>query len=49
MKRQYITPATTAIGLRSKSQLLAASENEYSNNQGHVRFSATEVNAEDAD
>ena len=49
MKKKYTTPACTAISLRSTSNLLTASENEYSNNQGHVHFSSTQVDAEDAD
>jgi len=48
MKKQYTTPACTAISVRAP-QLLSASENEYGNNQGHIHFSTSEVSADDAD
>lgn len=48
MKKQYTTPACTAISVRAL-QLLSASENEYSGNQGHIHFSSSEVDAGEAD
>ena len=48
MKKQYIIPACATVSIRTVS-LLTASQNEYSNNQGHIHFSSTEVDAEDAD
>ena len=48
MKKKYITPACTAISVRT-THLFAVSQNEYSNNQGRIHFSSTVVAAEDAD
>lgn len=48
MKKQYITPTTTAVSLRTP-QLLTASQNEYANNQGLIHFNPTEVDAGDGD
>lgn len=49
MKKQYITPTSTTICLRSTAKLLTASQNEYSNNQGCIHFESTEVDAKDGD
>jgi len=48
MKKQYIIPVCTTVSIRTVS-LLTASENEYSNNQGHIHFSSTEVDAGEGD
>ena len=48
MKKKYITPACTAISIRTAS-LLSGSGNEYYDNQGKIRFSSTEVDASEAD
>ena len=48
MKKKYTTPASTAISIRTAS-LLCGSGNEYGDNQGHIRFSSTEVDASEAD
>lgn len=48
MKRKYITPASTAISLHT-TRLLMLSNNEYYENQGKIRYSSSEVAAEDAD
>ena len=50
MKKKYISPTTMVIPLRTRTpRLLTASENEYSNNQGHVHFESDKVSAEDSD
>jgi hypothetical protein len=48
MKKEYITPACTTISVRT-AHLLTISQNEYSNDQGHIHFKADVVEAEDAD
>lgn len=48
MKRKYITPASTTISIPT-TRLLMLSNNEYYENQGKIRYSGTEVAAEDAD
>jgi hypothetical protein len=48
MKKQYIIPVCTTVSIRTVS-LLTASENEYSNDQGLIHFSSTEVDAEEGD
>jgi len=48
MKKQYITPACATVSIRTVS-LLTASENEYSNNQGHIHFNSTPVSADEGD
>lgn len=48
MKKRYITPLCTTVSLRPP-QLLTASENEYSDNQGYVHFDSNEVDAGDGD
>ena len=48
MKKKYTTPASAAISIRTAS-LLSGSGNEYGDNQGHIRFSSTEVDASEAD
>ena len=48
MKKKYLTPACKAISLHT-TRLLMQSNNEYSDNQGKIRYSSSEVAAEDAD
>jgi len=48
MKKQYIIPVCTTVSIRTVS-LLTASENEYSNNQGHIHFNSTPVSADEGD
>ena len=48
MKKTYITPSTTPISVRTV-HMLTASENEYSDNQGHIHFENDEVSADDGD
>ena len=50
MKKKYIIPACKVVCLRSSALLQNASpQNEYSNNQGHIRFNKNVVRAEDGD
>ena len=49
MKKQYVTPATKAIRLQASTILTGSPANEYGDNQGRIRYSSTEVSAEDAD
>ena len=48
MKKKYLTPASKAISLHT-TRLLMQSNNEYYGNQGKIRYSSSEVAAEDAD
>ena len=48
MKKQYITPVCITVSVCTPN-LLTVSQNEYSNNQGHIHFESDMVNAEDAD
>ncbi|MBR2154636.1 MAG: hypothetical protein IJ901_08505 [Bacteroidaceae bacterium] len=48
MKKKYLTPTSTTISI-SATHLLMQSNNEYYNNQGKIRYSSSEVAAEDAD
>ena len=48
MKKLYITPAIGIIGIHT-AHMLTLSQNEYSNDQGRIKFSSSEVSAEDAD
>ena len=49
MKKKYITPACMAFSVRTAYLLSVSTENEYSSDEGHVRFSSTKVSADDAD
>lgn len=48
MKRKYNTPSCIAVSVCT-TQMLAVSQNEYSSDQGHIRFNSSEVDADDAD
>ena len=48
MKKKYLTPTSTTISI-SATHLLMQSNNEYYENQGKIRYSSSEVGAEDAD
>ena len=49
MKQRYITPAITAVIVRTPYLMTVSPTNEYGNDYGHIRFSSTEVEANDAD
>ena len=49
MKKQYITPASTVISLHARTILAGSPANEDGDNEGNIRYSATEVSAEEAD
>ena len=49
MKQRYITPAITAFIVRPPYLMTVSQENEYVNDYGRIRFSSTEVKADDAD
>ena len=49
MKKQYLSPAIMTIRLQASTILTGSPANEYSNNQGRIRYSSTEVSAEEAD
>jgi hypothetical protein len=48
MKKKYLTPTSTTISIPA-THLLIQSNNEYSANQGKIRYSSSEVAAEYAD
>ena len=48
MKKKYLTPTSTTIIIPA-THLLIQSKNEYSDNQGKIRYSSSEVAAEYAD
>ena len=49
MKKQYTTPLVKVVKVHTHTLLAGSPENRYYNNQGDIRFSATEVSAENAD
>ncbi|MBR6086421.1 MAG: hypothetical protein IKP84_00785 [Prevotella sp.] len=49
MKQRYITPAITAVIVRTPYLMTVSPTNEYGNDYGRIRFSSTEVEANDAD
>ena len=49
MKHTYTTPAITVINISTVTMLASSPANEYSDNQGFIRFGSTEVSANDAD
>ena len=49
MKKKYNTPVTMVISLRTVTFLAVSPTNEYSNDQGRIRFSSSEVDAGEAD
>lgn len=48
MKKKYLTPTSTTISIPA-IHLLIQSKNEYSDNQGKIQYSSSEVAAEYAD
>jgi len=48
MKKKYTTPECTTISIRT-AHLLTVSQNEYSNDQGHIHFNSTMVDAGESD
>jgi len=48
MKKKYLMPISTAISLHT-TRLLMISANAFGDNQGKIRYSSSEVAAEDAD
>ncbi len=48
MKKKYLTPACSTISIPA-THLLMQSNNEYYDNQGKIRYSSSEVDADDAD
>ena len=48
MKKKYLTPACSTISIPT-THLLMQSNNEYYENQGKIRYSSSEVDADDAD
>lgn len=48
MKKKYLTPVCTTISIPT-TRLLMQSNNKYYDNQGKIRYSSSEVAAEDAD
>lgn len=49
MSKKYTTPACTAISVRTITMIAGSPTNEYISNEGFIRFSSTEVSADDAD
>ena len=49
MKKTYTTPLMKVINLRAHTILAGSPANEYESNEGRIRYSFTEVDAEDAD
>lgn len=49
MKQRYITPAITAVIVRTPYLMTASPTNEYGDDYGRIRVSSTEVEANDAD
>jgi hypothetical protein len=49
MKKQYITPASKVVRVHTRTILAGSPANQYYDNQGDIRYSATEVGAEYAD
>ena len=48
MKKKYLTPTCVTISIPA-TRLLMLSNNEYYENQGKIRYSSSEVDANDAD
>jgi hypothetical protein len=48
MRKTYNTPAYTTVSVCTR-QVLVASQNEYYDDQGRIRFNSKEVRADDAD
>ena len=48
MKKKYLTPTCVTINIPT-TRLLMLSNNEYYYNQGKIRYSSSEVDANDAD
>ena len=48
MKKKYLTPTSTTISIPT-TRLLIQSNNEYSDNQGKIRYNSNEVDASVAD
>ena len=49
MKKLYTTPLIKVAKVRTHTILAGSPANSYYNNQGDIRYSATEVGAENAD
>lgn len=49
MKKSYTTPTMVAVALRTATFLASSPENTYGDDQGTIRYSSTEVEAELAD
>lgn len=48
MKKKYLTPTCVTISIPA-THLLIQSDNEYSDNQGKIRYNSNEVDASVAD